>query len=115
MTSQLLLAIREISMHRRFVVQCALLGLIASSHAVAESPVDSTSDLETIATEFGLADGPAWDGISALYFPDVKGEKLYRYIPAKKQLQPVPLTVPSAMPICGRCTLQALAACTASG
>lgn len=63
--------------------------VVVISQAHAESPVDATSDLETIATEFGLADGPAWDGSSALYFPDVKGQKLYRYLPAKKQLEAV--------------------------
>lgn len=76
-------------MPRRFVIPLALLCLLASSSAKGDSPVDSTSKLETIATEFGLADGPTWDGNSTLYFPDVKGEKLYRYIPAKKQLEVV--------------------------
>lgn len=46
-----------------------------------DSIVDTASPLETIATDFGLADGPAWDGGSNLYFPDVKGGKLYRYHP----------------------------------
>lgn len=55
----------------------------------AQSPVDSASRLETIATEFGLADGPAWDGGGNLYFPDVKGQKLFRYNPAKKEVQTV--------------------------
>ncbi|HBL47468.1 MAG TPA: hypothetical protein DDZ90_29200, partial [Planctomycetaceae bacterium] len=52
------------------------------NHALADdSIVDTTSPLETIATDFDLADGPAWDGGSNLYFPDVKGEKLYRFSP----------------------------------
>ena len=51
--------------------------------------VDESSSLETIAAEFGLADGPAWDGSSLLYFPDVKGEKLYQYIPKENKVQVV--------------------------
>jgi len=43
--------------------------------SLAESIVDEGSPLEVIATGFGLADGPAWNGSSALYFPDVKGQK----------------------------------------
>ena len=52
----------------------------------AQSVVESDSPLETIATEFELADGPAWNGWS-LDFPDVKGEKLYRYNPKTKKTQ----------------------------
>ncbi len=55
----------------------------------ADGIVDTTSKLEEISTDFGLADGPAWDGSWALYVPDVKGQKLYRYIPAKNQRQVV--------------------------
>lgn len=52
------------------------------NHALAaDSIVDTASPLETIASDFGLADGPAWDGGGSLYFPDVKGGKLYRYFP----------------------------------
>jgi len=54
--------------------------------AADERPViDGTSPLETIATDFGLADGPAWNGWS-LTFPDVKGGKLFRYIPRQKKV-----------------------------
>ncbi|MCA9145928.1 MAG: SMP-30/gluconolactonase/LRE family protein [Planctomycetales bacterium] len=76
-------------MRRHDLLEFTLFLLVASPYAVAESPVDSASELETIATEFGLADGPAWDGNAVLYFPDVKGEKLYRYLPAKKQVEVV--------------------------
>jgi sugar lactone lactonase YvrE len=47
----------------------------------AEPVVDARSPLETIATGFGLADGPAWNGRGTLYFPDVKGGKLHEYRP----------------------------------
>ncbi|MCA9066686.1 MAG: SMP-30/gluconolactonase/LRE family protein, partial [Planctomycetaceae bacterium] len=47
------------------------------------SPVDRATELKTIREDFGLADGPAWDGRNALYVPDVKGQKLFRYLPAK--------------------------------
>ncbi len=55
----------------------------------AESIVDDSSPLETISTEFQLCDGPAWDGGSSLYVPDVKGGKLYRYRPGPKKLDVV--------------------------
>lgn len=55
--------------------------------AAADSVVDTKSPLETIATDFKLADGPAWDGTKHLYFPDVKGEKLYRYTPSTGKVQ----------------------------
>lgn len=45
--------------------------------ADAKSPVDTSVELDTIATDFGLADGPSWDDKGTLYFPDVKGEKLF--------------------------------------
>jgi len=53
----------------------------------ADSIVDTSSPLETIATDFELADGPAWDGGGNLYFPDVKGGKLYRYHPRSGKVQ----------------------------
>lgn len=49
-------------------------------------PVEADSPLETISTDFDLADGPAWDGFGGLYVPDVKGGKLYRYAPSQKKL-----------------------------
>lgn len=59
-------------------------------HSVqAESPVDQAARLETISTEFGLADGPAWDGKGGLYIPDVKGQKLFRYVPETKTMDVV--------------------------
>jgi gluconolactonase len=72
---------------KTFCVAAALLGL--TSPLFGQSIVDNESPLETLATEFGLADGPAWDGSWALYFPDVKGETLYRYIPKQKKVVPV--------------------------
>lgn len=72
---------------KTFCVTAALLLLAAPSFG--QSIVDSDSPLETLATDFGLADGPAWDGSWSLYFPDVKGETLYRYIPKQKKVVPV--------------------------
>ncbi len=72
---------------KTFCITAALLLLAAPSFG--QSIVDSDSPLETLATEFGLADGPAWDGSWSLYFPDVKGETLYRYIPKQKKVVPV--------------------------
>ncbi len=48
--------------------------------------VDRSIELETVSTEFEMADGPCWDGWS-LVIPDVKGQKLYRYIAKKNELQ----------------------------
>ena len=61
-----------------FLLSLALFNQVGTA---ADSVVDTSSPLETIATDFGLADGPAWDGAGSLYFPDVKGGKLYRYHP----------------------------------
>jgi sugar lactone lactonase YvrE/dienelactone hydrolase len=65
-------------------VACALVGLGVSG-AWAQSPVDGSSALETISTEFGMCDGPAWGG-GSLWVPDVKGGKLYVYRPGPKKL-----------------------------
>ncbi len=54
-----------------------------------QSIVDTDSPLETISSDFELADGPAWDGSWSLYVPDVKGQTLYRYIPKQKKVVPV--------------------------
>ena len=53
-----------------------------------ESPVDRTSELELISNEFEMADGPCWSG-GSLIIPDVKGQKVYRYAPTKKEMQTV--------------------------
>ena len=63
---------------------CALIALAASS-VRAQSLVDSSSPVETITSEFAMCDGPAWDG-NALWVPDVKGGKLYKYSPGPKKL-----------------------------
>lgn len=69
---------------KKSVIASALMMLPAC--VFAQSIVDTESPLETIATEFELADGPAWDGSWSLYFPDVKGQKLFRYIPKQKKV-----------------------------
>lgn len=50
-----------------------------------QSPVDRAVALQLVSDDFGLADGPAWDGQGALFVPDVKGQTLRRYTPAKNQ------------------------------
>ncbi|MCB1124256.1 MAG: hypothetical protein KJT03_22080, partial [Verrucomicrobiae bacterium] len=71
---------------RNYPKACSFVTLLAAGAiflpaiSFAESPVAPGAKLETISTEFELADGPAWDG-SSLWFPDVKAEKLYRYSP----------------------------------
>ena len=41
--------------------------------------------------EFGLADGPAFNGSGILYVPDVKGARLYKYFTQGKKWQQLPL------------------------
>lgn len=49
------------------------------------SPVDRSSELTLVSDDFGLADGPAWDGNRALYVPDVKRSLIKRYVPANDE------------------------------
>lgn len=62
---------------------------VAFASAASPSIVDTASELELISADFELADGPAWDGAAFLYFPDVKGGKLYRYNPKAKKVEVV--------------------------
>ena len=64
----------------------SLNGGLAAQDKQPGSVVDRSSQLQTVSTEFEMADGPAWDGYS-LTIPDVKGGKLFRYIPAKQEMQ----------------------------
>lgn len=70
---------------RVILLVLTVFALSISPSVRAQSIIDETSPLETIATDFGLADGPAWNGWS-LTFPDVKGGKLYRYIPKQRKV-----------------------------
>ena len=73
---------------RLLAITSIFLALIAAN--AADRPIiDADSKLELISSDFELADGPAWDGSWALCFPDVKGGKLYRYLPRNKQVQVV--------------------------
>ncbi len=69
-------------------VLASLVLVVLPASLRGEPLVDESSPLQTLNTEFGMCDGPAWDG-SALYVPDVKGGKLYRYRPSQKKLQVV--------------------------
>ncbi|MCA8988645.1 MAG: SMP-30/gluconolactonase/LRE family protein [Planctomycetaceae bacterium] len=62
----------------------AVLGLSfahISLTSAAEPVVNRDAPLETIKTDFGLADGPSWTDKNSLYVPDVKGETLYQFWP----------------------------------
>ncbi|QDT96690.1 SMP-30/gluconolactonase/LRE family protein [Gimesia aquarii] len=72
---------------KRLAIFLLSLAFFNNTNNAADSIVDTSSPLETIATDFGLADGPAWDGGGNLYFPDVKGGKLYRYNPKSGKVQ----------------------------
>ncbi|MEO1992864.1 MAG: SMP-30/gluconolactonase/LRE family protein [Pirellulales bacterium] len=50
------------------------------------SLVDTAVPLRVVASDFELADGPAWDGRGSLFFPDVKAGKLFRYQPNQKKV-----------------------------
>lgn len=67
---------------RKTLTVGSLLSLVFSLSA---GVVDRNSKLEKVPGDFELADGPAWNG-SALFIPDVKGRKLYRYTPRTKKL-----------------------------
>ncbi|HWA98409.1 MAG TPA: SMP-30/gluconolactonase/LRE family protein [Pirellulales bacterium] len=75
-------------MKTRLAVVASLLLLVVRG-AAAGPLVDESSPIETLWTEFGLCDGPAWDGNGTLYVPDVKGGKLYRYRAGMKKPQVV--------------------------
>lgn len=62
-----------------------LTGFASHQAMAAESPVDRSSPLELVSDDFGLADGPAWDGSRALYVPDVKKSLIKRYVPSKNE------------------------------
>jgi sugar lactone lactonase YvrE/acetyl esterase/lipase len=64
-----------------------LVGWTLTLSAIAAEPLVDPK-LEKVGGEFGLPDGPAWDG-GGLYVPDVKGQKLYRYVPRTKKWQVV--------------------------
>jgi gluconolactonase len=64
-------------MIRLFLLFCAA--------SLLASPVDRSVPLKKINGEFALPDGPAWDGWSLL-IPDVKGGKVFRYIPKQEKL-----------------------------
>ena len=92
--SGLLALLRRPSCHARIrrtlncvVLPTVLLTALIASRSVAQNPIDRNFELEEVSTDFGLCDGPAWDGRGTLYVPDVKGQTLYRY--AKGQREPV--------------------------
>ncbi len=74
-------------MLQRLITFCCLMGL--PGILLGGSPVDETSPLEEVSTEFNLCDGPAWDGGGVLFIPDVKGETLYKFFAKQNKLVPV--------------------------
>lgn len=57
----------------------------AYGFARAEDAVTAGSPPQRIAADFGLCDGPAWDG-KTLFVPDVKGATLYNFHPGTSAL-----------------------------
>ncbi|RMG34581.1 MAG: hypothetical protein D6725_14020 [Planctomycetota bacterium] len=53
--------------------------------AATSLPLEPGARLESVRSEFGLADGPAWDGTWSLFVPDVRAQKLYRFVPAQNR------------------------------
>lgn len=73
--------------NRSILWRCLVVALLLSALNVGSaSVVDRSVPLVKVDGEFGLADGPAWDG-GSLWIPDVKGGKLFRYYPKQKKLQ----------------------------
>lgn len=68
------------------VVALVMMSVVASA---GETVVDRSSQLQIVKTDFGLADGPAWDGAGSLYVPDVKGQTLSRFYPRNNRWQVV--------------------------
>ncbi len=69
-----------------FVASFLVVGMgLVSIIQAAEPVIDRSEKLQTVREDFGLADGPAWDGRGSLYVPDVKGQSLYRYWPKQKK------------------------------
>lgn len=66
----------------------ALIGGCLLGNVWADSPVDRQSKLRLVSSDFGLADGPSWTGWSLLV-PDVKGQVVKRFVPAKNDWQVV--------------------------
>lgn len=73
----------------RSAIAAGLLVVAIGQSAAGQSPLDTSAPLTTISAEFGLADGPAWDGKQFLYFPDVKAEKLFRLDVESGEIAPV--------------------------
>jgi sugar lactone lactonase YvrE len=69
----------------RLLILAVCLHAISLSALAAEPLVDESASLETLETDFGLADGPAWDGKDTLYVPDVKGQKLFAWQPESRK------------------------------
>lgn len=65
----------------------ASLILLIAQRASAGEIVDSRSALKTVRTEFGLADGPSWNGEDTLYVPDVKAGTLRAFRPRSGEWQ----------------------------
>jgi gluconolactonase len=71
----------------RCLAAVVALGLFCGGRCPGGELVDSSAALETVRTDFGLADGPAWDGAGTLYVPDVKGGTLSAYRPESDEWQ----------------------------
>ena len=73
------------------MIRCTaiLLGVCLSIPCLGGEVVDTSSLLETVRTDFGLADGPAWDGVGTLFVPDVKGGTLNAFRPADDEWEVV--------------------------
>ncbi len=61
---------------------------IASSVSAAESPLAPDTQLQQLAADFELADGPSWNGWT-LTIPDPLAEEVKRLIPDKEQWLPI--------------------------
>lgn len=65
-------------------VLCLLSVSLLAASATAGDLIESGTSVESV-PQFGLADGPSWDGEETLYIPDVKGGKLFAFKPASQE------------------------------
>lgn len=71
----------------RPLVFLVILAVIPNTGLADESPVEPGVVLQLVSDDFGLADGPAWDGWS-LTVADPKSQNANRFVPARDQWIP---------------------------
>ena len=79
---------RQQSITRLLILLTISIFPVTTNAQHTNSPVDRSCELTLVSDDFGLADGPAWNGRS-LYVPDVKQSVIKRYTPSQDKWQVV--------------------------